>query len=221
MQLKLTIASILTFAGIVTINPNPCRAQETTNQEAEREIKIGSHVLKQKGESAYSYDNDVYFYEKVWEAPNATKEEIYKRVKKWLANPTGATASDIVTDEDNKEFVTAGIEITLGNDLGGIKNQHITCKFRFSFKDGKVRLQATDFMYFAEYNYGYSSSVSYNANGSTTHSDLNTGDYKMKLHSLRPLSKGTMRNIYQQFDDAYLVVIRAMKKAILSADNNW
>jgi hypothetical protein len=219
MKLKFTVSTIIAAVCFAAFSPANVFAQESNN---EKEIKVGSHVLKQQGESPYSYNNELYTYEKIWEAPNASKEDIYKRVKKWLSNPTGANAFDIVPDEESKDFIGAGIEIPLSdNEAAGLKNQRVTCKFSFSFKDGKMRLQVSDFMYLADYDYGYSSSVAYTANGSTTHSQLDAGAYKMKLHSLKPLTKAAMNNIYKQFDESYLVVIRAMKKAVLTADSNW
>ena len=204
--------------------PTLSAAQEKTEEEAQaREINIGSHVLKQKGDNEYSYKNEEYYYEKVWEVAGASKDEIYKRVKSWLANLTEAEVSKVNFDEADHNSIGATLDILLSDKINtNIADQRVSFRWQFSFKDGKLRLQGSNYKYAADYDFGTKSRSVSTSYGFTNESYRDVGTYNKPFHDLRPLFKGAMRAAYEDFDAQYLKIVRGMKKMVLSdANNNW
>ena len=205
-------------------NPAITFAQNKSEpSETQKEISIGSHVLKQKGDDEYSYKNEEYYYEKVWEVAGASKDELYKRVKSWLGNVADAEISRTNYDEEGKNSITVMMDIKLNDkNNGNLSRQHVTFRWLFSFKDGKIRLQGSNYRYTADYDYGIQNRQVATSYGFRNESYRNAGEYDKQFQDLRPLFKGAMRGIYEDFDAQYLKVVRDMKKNVLSdANSNW
>ncbi|XZF14380.1 DUF4468 domain-containing protein [Chitinophagaceae bacterium MMS25-I14] len=221
MKKKLPLILAAFCAGVVFTSPVSAQEKNTAAYQSAENITIGSKVLKQKGESEYAYNNEPYFYEKVWEVPNTVKAEIFNRAKRWISHPVQASVRDLDMDETDNNSIIAVVTLEL-KDIYGIKDQKVKFKMAFAFKDNKLRLQVSDFLYTAYYDYGVSSSSGYLGNTHYTDVKNNSGEYKMQFNNLRPITKKTMKAIYEDFDAAYLVLIRSMKKAVISnGDNNW
>src|SRR4051812_29877238 len=77
--------------------------------------------------------SEKFFYEKVFDVPNTTKDVLYDRVKKWVVKNVKGGESNIIFDNTAKESINA----TTGLQLKGTLNGIVEFKLNISFKDNK------------------------------------------------------------------------------------
>jgi len=197
------------FSGLVYLifllsSATMAKAQDAPekNEQPDKVITVGSHVLKQDGTDEYAYNNGPYHYEKVWEVPGVSKDELYGRAKKWVLSNLKAGDQNQLDDKDKNEIHTATL-LFITQDIGGMRDQKLSFKLNFYFKEGKYRLEVGNFVY---------TGMAANPRN-TPLNNLNTPKY---------LTKKEQNKIYDAFDAIYLTLIRSLKEAMKKGDSsNW
>ncbi len=160
------------------------------SQEAKKpEVEVGSQVLTQTGNDKYCYNNGVYSYEKIMDIPTTDKKELYSRVKKWVIGTLKTSKEHIFFDDENNNSITVTTGLHLKDN--GFTNQSVEFKMIISFKDNKVRIEASEFRY-----YGFDGFA----------------PQQKPLNDLRPFGKKFMQKIYDDFDENFV----AMRKSMLA-----
>jgi|GEM_PF-3538149 hypothetical protein len=88
-------------------------------------------------------------YEKVVPASN-NKAELYRKMRYWITANTSSSDLNTLFDDNNHEMIIVSPTLQL-NDFknNSVNTQKVSFKLILSFKDNKMRIQASNFNYFA------------------------------------------------------------------------
>lgn len=177
------------FCVLLTSIPVFTFAQEKNETtESNRDIRFGSHVLEQKGDEDYCYKNEAYFYEKVWAITGASKDALYKRVRKWLESYTGAEISRINYDDSDKNAISSLIIMSIKNKKrNNMVHEEVVFRFACSSKEGKLRVQGSEYRYKGGYDNGMQPRTVATGRGNRIEYHRDANEYDFPLHDLRPL----------------------------------
>jgi hypothetical protein len=188
--------SLQIFALISMLSMTQSFGQNTSSPQ----IELGSKALYQEGSKKYSYDNGTYSYENVIDVTGTGKAALYDNAKKWIIANLKTPKESLFFDEDNKTSITANTAIRL-KDQFGVTNQLVDFKLTINFKDDKVRIIASDFVYHGLY----------------------PGNlFQKSFNDLRPFSKKVMRTIYEEFDTQFEAMTTGLINGIKNKQSdNW
>lgn len=180
----MTLKFLPLFLLITTFAIVPCFAQSSA---------VLTHSNNNEEHSPFSYEQKV-------DAPGTEKAVLYDRVKKWIIGNLKASQESLFFDDAEKGSITANTAIPLKDNLR-LSSQRVEFKLSISFKNDKMRIQATDFVYRSIYP------------GTI---------YQKPFEDLHPFAKGLKRSIYEEFDGKFNALIKALTATALDTkEDNW
>jgi len=167
--------------------------------DAQSEVKMGSHVLHQEGTNENSYKNGPYDYEKVEDINGVSKTDMFNRIKSWVASSVKVSNDNVTYDQSNDMIaLNTGVPI---KDFGfDITRQVVSFKLVFNFKDGKMRVKASDITY-----YGL---------------DGTGAVFQKQFNDLRPIRKKLQHQIYEQFDANFQALVASALSGAKGVNND-
>jgi hypothetical protein len=133
-----------------------------------------------------------YTYEKIVDLPSVTKQQAYDRVKKWIVANLKTTDNNISFDDVDRNNIGTSAALILQS-----KHNILTARFKisFSFKDNKLKINASQF---------------------TMSSQVATVPFSEVLY----IGKKHTRETYEKFDEDFSAMINAIVEAA-KKDDNW
>ena len=144
-------------------------------------------------------DANGFTFEKVIEIPNVSKVELYNRVKLWVTGNLKTVDNNISFDDQKKENISTSTAMPLKKNKWQYEaDPYINFKITFAFKDGKLKVNASDFIY---HYYTYFAPFD-------------------KLSKAVGVEKKFQPDTYEDFDIKFSALITSLQKAA-EKNGNW
>ncbi len=143
-------------------------------------------------------------YEKVVAVSNAKKEDLYAKVKAWVVENVKTVDNNILFDDKNFETIITTPTIALENLKNShVVNQKVNFKLKIQFKDGKMKVTATSFIYYGE--------------------DVQYRVFNMPLEDLKitRIIPNPVKKIEDLFDESFQGFMTALEKSTTAGSSNW
>ena len=144
-----------------------------------------------------------FTYEKVIDLPSVSKGEAYDRIKQWVASNLKTVDNNILFDDKDKNQIATSTNLLLGKVLSDITLNVVEFKISFSFKDNKMKISASQFMYSGHDERGNSAICEFDK--------IKGIDYGNKAR----------RIIYEKFDEKFKALIDSAEAAAMKKDDKW
>jgi hypothetical protein len=143
-------------------------------------------------------------YEKVVEVNNVSKEELYKRVKAWVMDNVKTIDNNIQYDDKGSETIITTPTIALENLKNNhVVNQKVNFKLKILFKDNKMKITASSFIYYGE---------------DVQHRVFNTPLEDLKITRIIP---SPVKKIQELFDDTFGGFVADLSKSAAASSGSW
>ena len=146
-----------------------------------------------------------FYYEKVVETNNTSKEALYKAVKTWVVAHIKTVDNNIAFDDAGFGTIVTTPTISISDVGNVVKHQAANFKLTIFFKDNKFKISATDFTY-----YGI---------------DMQNAEYTGPLEkvAIKRILPNPTKKVAEHFDDAFSAFINQLSKASApdQAKNDW
>ncbi len=143
-------------------------------------------------------------FEKVVQAPDVAKADLYERAKLWVVTNVKSTDVNTLYDDKNQELIVTTPSLAIPNlKYNHFSDQALTFKLQLAFKDGKMKISASGLTYF-----GISNSRQV---------------YNMPVETLeiKRFVPSPYKQISDHFDAAFSAFVSKLEEAATSSKKDW